>query len=222
MNLFFSMQKPILFLIDLDNTLLNNDLIKNEIKRSLTQVLGSAEAEHFWKHHDDFRNKHNLVNFPYIIRKYCSEKHKDTCDFTLESIFKKIDFQKALYPKAKEVIVYLKKFGKVILFTEGDPVYQKMKIEKSTIGSMVDVILLFPHKLEHLDQIVKKYKDYDIEVIDDRSTTLMTIKNKYPQIHIIEVCQGHYSTVDHKAHPVLDKTIESISELLNDTFDRKL
>ncbi|MBI4097792.1 MAG: HAD family hydrolase [Candidatus Levybacteria bacterium] len=207
--------KKIAFFIDVDNTLLDNDHIKIEIKKSLDKVLGTEEANHFWDHHDRFRNRNKLVDFPNIIHEYCAEKHKDTCDLTLGKIFDSIEFSHALYPKAIQVLKYLKTLGKVVIFTEGDSVYQKRKIEQSGLASFVDEVLLYEHKLEYLGELIKKYERYTIIVIEDRSDILLKIKNQFPKVFAIEVCQGHYGNEDHKIHSSLDLTIDSIDELLN-------
>jgi len=203
------------FLIDIDNTLLDNDHIKEEIKRSLISVLGEGEALHFWHHHDEFREYKKLVDFPHIIHQYCAEKHKDTCELTLGRIFQNIEFQHALYPKAYEVLSHLKTLGKVVLFTEGDSVYQKMKVDKSGLAERADAVELYEHKLDHLSEIMKKYEGYKVIVIEDRADTLIKIKKQFPEIFAIEVCQGHYATADHKLHKALNMVVNSIGELLS-------
>lgn len=205
----------VVFFIDVDNTLLNNDHIKDEIRKSLMKILGENEAMHFWNHHDEFRKYKKLVDFPNIIHRYCAEKHKDTCELTLGRIFQNIEFQHALYPKAYQVLKHLKTLGKVVLFTEGDKVYQKMKIEKSGLAERVDEIILYEHKLEHLSEIMKRYEGFTIIVIEDRADTLIKIKQQFPKIIAIEVRQGHYATADHDLHKALDKTVNSIEELLS-------
>lgn len=201
------------FYIDVDNTLLDNDHIKDEIKKSLIKVLGEREAIHFWQHHDEFRSQKKLVDFPNIIHAYCAEMHKDTCDLTLNRIFESIEFSHALYPEAINVIQHLKELGKVILFTEGDSVYQRRKLDQSGLAKMADGVELYEHKLEHLDEVLKKYGGNKIVFIDDRAESLSKIKNQFPEVFTVEVCQGHYAAVDHKIHETMDKVINSISEL---------
>jgi len=208
------MRDPYVFFIDLDNTLLDNDHVKEEIKKSLMKILGDKEAIHFWQHHDKFREYKKLVDFPNIIREYCAEKHKNICEITLGRIFTSIEFAHALYPKALEVIKHLKTLGTVILFTEGDMEYQKRKIEQSGLGAIVDAVLLYEHKLDHVKDALKNYINYKVVFIDDRASSLQKIKRQYPKVYTIEVCQGHYATVDHKTHKNLNATVTSVSKLL--------
>jgi len=116
-------QKKLVFFVDVDNTLFNNDLVKERIKEALISALGEKEAVHFWKHHNEFRAYQKLMDFPAITRTYYKEKHRDTCEFTISKIFKEIKFSKALYPKVFEVLDYLKIFGKTFIFSEGDEVF---------------------------------------------------------------------------------------------------
>ncbi len=206
--------QKVVFFIDVDNTLLDNDHVKEEIKKSLSRVLGEDETNHFWQHHDEFREYKNLVDFPTIIRQYCSEKHKDTCELVLSNIFDNINFAHALYPQAYEALQHLKTLGKVILFTEGDNVYQKKKIQKSGLEVFADDVLLFEHKWEHFAEIVKQYEGRQHVLIDDRADPLVKAKQQFPHIFTIEVCQGHYATADHKKHQDLDMKIHTLSELL--------
>jgi len=211
------MHKPLVFFVDIDNTLLDKDRIKTEIKQSLIKVLGHGEANHFWKEHEEFRSKNNLGDFPKIIEKYCKEKHADTCAIKLKNIFFIIDFKMAMYPAAAAALKHLKSFGKVAIFTEGDMVYQKRKVEQLGLNKLVDKIYLYLRKSDHIDVILAKWKGYTKVFIDDRSPKLIKIKKQYPETRIVEVCQGHFSNKDHVSHKKIDMTIESIEELLKMT-----
>lgn len=214
-----AINNEIVFFVDVDNTLLDNDYIKDEIKKSLIKILGQREAEHFWLHHDQFRERKKLVDFPNIINEYCKEKHRETCQLLVTQIFNTIQFTHALFPSIKEVLKYLKTMGKVIIFSESDDDYQKVKIAKSGLEAQVDEVLLFDHKLDHLDEIIEHHKDSHLVFLDDKVDILNKIKETYPAVFTIEVCQGHYCTFDHKSHRKLDKKIYSMAELLNFTVD---
>lgn len=210
--------KKIVFLVDVDNTLLNNDHVKDEIKKALVRVLGEDETKHFWLHHDEFREEKKLVDFPNIIHQYCAEKHKDTCDLTLGRIFNSIEFSHALYPQVNNVMQHLKTFGKVTLFTEGDSIYQKRKIEQSGLDAMVDDVILYKHKLEHIRELAKKYHKYKIVLIEDKADILVQAKKQVSQLFTIQVLQGHYATMKSKADKVTDMQIQSIEVLLTINF----
>lgn len=203
------------FFIDVDNTLLNNDHLKEDIKKALDAVLGEEEADNFWRHHDKFRERTKLVDFPNIIREYCAGKHPKTCEQKVSAIFDNVDFKHALFPHVPEVMRHLKHQGRVVIFSEGDSVYQKAKIEKSGLAEMADEVMLFEHKSEHLEEALERYKGYEPVFIDDKADFLARVKALYPEAYVVEVCQGHYCVADHTTHKKLDRTVNSISELIN-------
>lgn len=213
------MQNNLVFFLDVDNTLLDNDSIKEEIRKSLNKVFGIEEANHFWGHHDSFREEKKLVDFPNIIREYCSEKHAATCEIKLGQIFQGIKFKDAIYPHVPKVLAHLKTLGRVVIFSEGDMVYQSEKIEKSGLADMVDEVLLYEHKLDHVDELKSKYGD-GLVFVEDKPQILDEIRKSLPEAFTILVCQGHYAREDHPKHKEPDRTIESIAELL--TFSHTL
>ena len=113
------------FLIDFDNTLSNNDDLKDELKDALDSVLGKEETQQFWLFHDEFRDHEKLVEFPFIIRDYCKKVYTETWEIKLTEIFNNIKVKDCLYTKAVEVLTHLKSLGKVYIFTEGDLDFQK-------------------------------------------------------------------------------------------------
>lgn len=208
------MPQPFVFFIDVDNTLLDNDQIKQEIKQSLIQTLGREEAEHFWQHHDEFRAYKQLVDFPSITREYCAETRSASCEYSVGSIFTGINFKTALFPEALAVVKHLKQLGEVAIFSEGDMVYQKMKIEKSGLAAAVNRTFLYEHKLEHLEESVAVFPAATLVFIDDHDINLEEIKKRLPLAVTIMVCQGHYTRPDCSLNHTTDKVVEKVAELV--------
>lgn len=205
------------FFIDVDNTLLNNDHVKEDIRKALADVLGEKEASEFWRYHDEFRSRRKLVDFPNIIKEYCAQRHPETCALKVIAIFENIDFTHALFPKVPEVMKHLKEQG-VVIFSEGDAVYQRAKIKKSGLAAMADEVMLFEHKREHLPMLCKKYQGSQMIFIDDKADFLASVKRQCPAAYVIEVCQGHYCNADHATHEKLDMTMSSLAEILQKIF----
>lgn len=213
------MPPSLVFFIDVDNTLLNNDRVKEEIQTTLRLVLGEGEATHFWRHHDEFRTRRDLVDFPSIVKEYCREQHAATCDMRVGAIFSSIDFAASLYPHALDVLRHLRTMGNVLIFTEGDGVYQKMKIEKSGIAKEADAVLLYVHKLKEVPKLAQQYLQSRMIFIDDRDDKLLRIKELIPRALTIVVCQGHYASPACQQQHTADRVIGGIQELL--MWDRR-
>jgi len=207
-------KKQLAFFIDVDNTLLDNDHIKDGIKISLVKVFGQKDADHFWDHYDGFRDYQKYIDFPKIIRSYCKELHGDECRMEFMQVFDSIEFKHALYPRVPEVLKYLKSKGVVNLFTEGDIVYQKRKVEESGLASMVDQVYLYEHKMEHLEDVLKDFTKFRIVFIDDRADYMNKIKKIHPEIFTLNIAQGHYAIVDKRIYKTTDLKLNKVSDLL--------
>ena len=208
------MVKELVFFVDLDNTLIDNDGIKAKMRDALVGVLGEEEADHFWKHHDSFREEADLIDFPEIVRQYCREQHADTCELKISSIFEGINFAAALFEGSIDVLRHLKTLGRVLLFTEGDKIYQQHKIDGSGVGAEVDEVLLYEHKMAHLTELASRFSDAQLVFLDDKVHKLKEFQDKIPGVFVVEVCQGHYATVDHQEHSPFDLSIDHIGDML--------
>lgn len=215
------MPRTLAFLVDVDNTLLNNDLIKIEIKRALDSSLGIEEANQFWINNNYFREHKLFVNFPYVIREYCAEKHNETGETVLHNIFTNMDFSRALYPHAIEVLEHLKRQGEVRIYTEGEPEYQNAKVVSSKLNKYVDEVFIFEQKLEHINEVLLdiKAKAKKLIYIDDKSTNLDAFKRVHKDTHTIRVLQGHYILAEDQNKLRADETVDGIKQLLNKQFN---
>jgi len=210
-----------LFLLDVDNTLLNNDYVKQSIWESLVSVLGEEEAQHFWEHRQKIRDEEGIVSFPKAVREYCSETKEETCDFRLHMIFSNIDFKGALYDCVPGVIQQLRIIGEVAIFTEGDPLYQEMKVTNSTLDQYVDDVFIYEHKLPHIPEIRAAYPNHTFILVEDKPTNIEEFKSQEPNTRSIRVCQGHYAD-DHPEHEYADIVIDTIEELADLTSNHPL
>lgn len=211
------------FFLDIDNMLLDSNKVKKNIKTSLFMNLGAEEATLLWEQHDSFRAQQKLDDFPHIIRTFCEKKEKDPalCKFKINGIFQSIDFRSCLLPQVKDIIAHLQTYGTVHIFTEGDMLYQTMKVKKSGIKDIVDEVFLFENKLQHLDEIVQTHENSKMYFIEYQTGVLDKIKDALPEAITIHVLQGASIVGADVYAPKYkpDVTIERIEELLNLDLD---
>ena len=202
------------FLIDFDNTLSNNDDLKDELKDALDSVLGKEETQQFWLFHDEFRDHEKLVEFPFIIRDYCKKVYTETWETKLTEIFNNIKVKDCLYTKAVEVLTHLKSLGKVYIFTEGDLDFQKAKVNKSGLEKYVDGVYVFDYKMEKFKYIIDLLNDKITIYIDDKTYNLEQAKEAVPTVKTVWVRQGYYKDVLAINPDNIDKIVNSLDELL--------
>ncbi|MBI2911400.1 MAG: hypothetical protein HYY05_04600 [Chloroflexi bacterium] len=66
-------------LLDVDNTLLDNDLVRADLERDLAGVLGGPDAARFWEVYEEVRAQTDLVNFPETLERFARECADPVC-----------------------------------------------------------------------------------------------------------------------------------------------
>lgn len=61
------------FLLDVDNTLLDNDALKEHLAAALRHTLGDAGAARFWPVYEEVRRERDVVDLPLTAQRYASE-----------------------------------------------------------------------------------------------------------------------------------------------------
>ncbi|MFZ5425087.1 MAG: HAD family hydrolase [Patescibacteria group bacterium] len=202
-----------LFLVDFDNTLINNDELKEKLFDSIKTVLGEEEALKFWNHHSGFENHQMYVDYPIIVREYCSVEYPDSYNLKVTSIFDNMDISACVNRNAKETLKYLSSLGVVLIFTGGDVEFQKKKVEKSSLDKFVDGVRVFPFKMEHFVNTINEYPNKQVIYIDDNPYNLDMAKKTITGITTIWVMQGHYCR-ENPNYANSDLCIPNIGKLL--------
>src|SRR5256714_9661172 len=147
--------QPLVFLLDVDNTLLDNDAIKKDWDEQLQVELGPKLTTRFWEMYEQVRKERGVVDIPLALSRLREQTpHTELDEQTYQhvrSLFDNYPFYKRLYPYAIETLVHLRTMGLTVIVSDGDPVFQAEKITRSHLVEAVEGrVLLFPHKQEHL------------------------------------------------------------------------
>lgn len=208
----------ITFLLDADNTLLDNDAAKAELDRRIRDHLGDQRADLFWRAYEDVRAETTVVSYPCTLARFWDEadsaadipSRADLADLVME--FPYADF---LYPGAMEVIAHLRCFGRVAVLSDGDPAYQPSKIARSGIVQAVDsFVLVYGHKEEHLDEITAAFPADHYVLVEDKPDNLAKVRHGLAGVPFtgVLVLQGKYANVA-AAAAVADITLDRVGDL---------
>ncbi len=205
----------LVFLLDVDNTLLDNDRVKEDIRSAIARLVAADRASRFWSLYEEVRGEEGVVNFPETLRRFRrafpDEPHAEDVDREVLSV----PFERYLYPRAIEVIGRLWTLGDVAILSDGDRVYQPAKIARAglllaTRGN----VLVYEHKEDHLAEVERRFQGRHYAHVDDRPSLLARTKQglggKATTIH---VRQGHYAS-EPPAGPPPDIAVERIADLL--------
>jgi len=208
-------QAEVVFLLDCDNTLLDNDAVKTDMDAQLRELLGVTMAETFWREYEDVRRLTGTVDLPLTFERV-EERHPDPASAALlRSIIMDYPFASRVFPETMATIAYLKTLGLPTIVSDGDSVYQPHKIEHSGLAAAVNwQAVIYVHKEDHIDEIMARWPAPFYVVVDDKGRILSTLKSRMPDRFVtVHVAQGHYAQAAAPETPSPDISITSIGEL---------
>lgn len=210
---------PIVFLVDVDNTLLDNDGIQRDLKDHLEQTYGAATRDRYWRILEDLFEEVGYRDYIGALQRYRSEHPLHVELLSMSSWLVDYPFDKRLFPLALEVLKHLRTIGPTAILSDGDVVFQPRKVEHAGIAEAVDGhVLIYIHKEEALADIEHRYPARRYVLVDDKPRILDAVKRVWQdRVTTVFVRQGSYAH-DEKvlsALPPADVTIERIGDLLH-------
>jgi len=209
----------VVFLLDVDNTLLDNDRITTDLKHHLEREVGHAREQLYWTIFEQLRTALGYADYLGALQRYRMEHPRDPHLLTVSRFLLDYPFADRLFPGTLDVITYLKQWGKVVILSDGDVVFQPRKIERSGLFKVVDGnVLLYIHKEQEMDDVERRYPADHYVLVDDKLRILTAIKTLWQsQVTTVFPRQGHYAR-DPQAlagFPPADVSIEHIGDLRN-------
>jgi hypothetical protein len=208
----------VVFLFDVDNTLLDNDKVAADLRRHMTRAFGAERQEHYWTLFEQLRSELGYADYLGALQRYRVENPRDPHLLEVSSFLIDYPFANRLYPGSLDVIEHLGKWGPTVLLSDGDVVFQPRKVERSGLGDAVaGRVLIYIHKEEELDDVESRYPARHYVLVDDKLRILAAVKKIWgARLTTVFPRQGHYAK-DPKAlatYPPGDVTVERISDLL--------
>ncbi len=204
-------------LLDVDNTLLDNDLVRISLEHNLSEMLGEGDVARFWEIYEQVRSETDLVNFPETLDRFGRECPDTACVSKVSAALYDFPFPKCLYPDSLRAIQHVASFATPVVLSDGDQLFQRYKIRTSGIEEAVGGnVLVYVHKEQNTDDIQRRFPAAHYVMVDDKARILTAMKAAMgEQITTVMVCQGKYAhDPAHHDFPKADITIEGIEGLL--------
>ena len=189
----------LVFWLDVDNTLIDNDGVKQDYDAHLQVELGPILTARFWDIYEQVRKEEEVVDIPRSLKELraltpLSELDQQTY-LQVHSIFDNYPFFKALYPHTLDTLRHLRTLGLTVIVSDGDKFFQAEKIVESDLARVVEGrVLLYVHKQQHLDEIIQKYSADHYVMIDDKPQILIDTKARMGnRVTTVFVEQGKYA-----------------------------
>ena len=211
------------FLLDVDNTLLANDEVKENLDHQLRSMLGNDLTRRFWEIYEAVRQEQSVVDIPLALTRLRAEVPESQLDQQtyqhVHAIFDTYPFFQNLYPHVIETLHYLRTLGLTIIVSDGDQYFQEEKIVNSHLAEAVEGrVLIYTHKQQHLEEILQRYPADHFVMVDDKAGILAACKALLGNLlTTIFVKQGKYAQDPLPATFMPDISIEHIGDLRNYT-----
>lgn len=216
----------VVFLFDVDNTLLDNDRVVADLMRHLEREVGHQRQRRYWTIFEQLRVELGYADYLGALQRYRVENPRDPHLLAVSRFLVNYPFANRLFPAALDVVDRSKDWGVPVVFSDGDVVFQPRKIERSGLAEEFEGrVLIYVHKENELDDVIERYPAEHYVVVDDKLRILTAIKQAWgAKTTTVFPRQGHYA-LDPKASaefPPADVSLDRIGMLLDCDLDALL
>src|ERR1700757_3142734 len=210
------------FLVDVDNTLLDNDHIQADLRRPLEREFGAASRDRYWAILEQLFNELGYRDYLGALQRFRAEHPKDIHLLSMSSYLVDYKFANRLYPGALDVLEQFRGWARTVILSDGDVVFQPRKVERSGIAETVDGhVLIYIHKEEELDDVEQRYPAGHYVLVDDKPRILAAVKKAWgDRVTTVLPRQGQFAhAADAGSYrPAADLTVERIGDLCTYAF----
>lgn len=206
-------EMTVVFLLDVDNTLIDNDRARLHLAKATTQLLGPALSDEYWRIYEEVRLDLGFVDSLETLARF-HERSGDPTAGALDRAILDLPYDELRYPETLAVLAALRRVGTPVVLSDGDPVFQPLKIARAGITAAVaGNVLVFAHKEEQLPDVARLFPADVYVAVDDKAGILARIKLHWgDRVRTVHVMQGKYADDPYEGPPP-DAVIGGIGDL---------
>lgn len=216
---------PVVFLVDVDNTLLDNDGIQDDLRLHLERSFGVRCRDRYWTILEELFASLGYRDYLGAMQRYRVEHPHDLDLLSMSSFLIDYPFAGRLFPQALDVLRRLRGWGPTVVVSDGDVIFQPRKVQRSGIWDEVENVLIYIHKEQELEDIARRYPARHYVFVDDKLRILTAVKRVWgDQVTTVLPRQGRYANDPHvlAENPPADLAIDRIGALLEHDLARLL
>jgi FMN phosphatase YigB (HAD superfamily) len=207
------------FLLDVDNTLLDNDRFTADLGERLESCFGAGARARYWDILARRRAELGLADYLGSLQEFRTGLDDNPNLLDMSQFLLEYPFASRLFPGALEAIEHLRTLGNPVVLSDGDIVFQPRKIQRSGIWDAVEGrVMIYVHKEKVLDHVQRRFPAQHYVMVDDKANLLAAMKAALgTQLTTVFVRQGHYALAaeSNSVVPAPDLMIERLGDLLN-------
>ena len=209
---------PIVFLVDVDDTLLENGRVQADLKKHIEREFGPQCRDRFWAIHEELFKQLGYADYLGAFQRFRIEHPYEPHLVTAANFLVDYPFANRLYPGSLDVLEHFRELGPTVIVTDGDMVFQPRKVQRSGIFETVEGhVLIYIHKEQALKDIEHRYPAEHYVLVDDKLRILTAFKQAWGQrVTTVFPRQGEFALnpAALASYPPADVTVEHISDLL--------
>ncbi len=209
---------PVVFLFDVDNTLLDNDRVTADLQSHLEREVGAERAQRYWSLFEQLREELGYADYLGALQRYRSEYPHEVNLLEVSRFLINYPFANRLFPGSLDAIEWARRHGMAAILSDGDVVFQPRKVERSGLFEAVDgKVLIYVHKENELADVEARFPAEHYVMLDDKLRILTELKKIWgPKVTTVFVRQGHYALDPAIAgkYPPADLTLDRIGEFV--------
>jgi len=212
----------VVFLLDVDNTLLDNDRVQDDLRNHLDREFGAVCSDRYWAIFEALRAELGYADYLGALQRYRLGAMTDPRLLQMSAFLVDYPFADRLYPGALDAVAHLRTWGPTVILSDGDVVFQPRKVQRSGLWDAVEGrVLIYIHKEHMLVDLERRYPARHYVMVDDKLRILAAMKNLLQdRLTTVFPRQGHYALDPHNlsTYPPADLAIERIGDLVHYEF----
>jgi len=208
-------RERVVFLFDVDNTLLDNDRVTQDLRRHLTGRFGPGPADEYFEIFERLRSELGYADYLGTLQRYRIAHPHDPHLLAVSFFLVDYPFANRLFPRSLDAVERVRSLGPAVILSDGDVVFQPRKVERSGLWDAVEGrVLIYVHKELELEDVERRFPAHHYVMVDDKPRILRAIKEAWgARVTTVFVRQGHYALAPEAATFRADVMLETIGDL---------
>jgi FMN phosphatase YigB (HAD superfamily) len=214
-----SEKHDVVFLFDVDNTLLDNDQMEHDLRLRLVDELGEEGSARYWAIFEELRGQEGYADYLGTLQRLRLERLTDPATLRMSSFLIDYPFPERLFPDVPAVLARCAALGPTVILSDGDAVFQPHKVQRAGLWKAVQGrVLIYLHKEEMLEEVRREYPAQHYIMVDDKLRILSAMKRVWgAALTTVMPLQGHYARDPRQleGQPPPDLALDRIGDLVH-------
>jgi FMN phosphatase YigB (HAD superfamily) len=207
----------VVFLLDVDNTLLDNDRVSRDLREHVGEAFGEERQQEYWNLFEQLRSELGYADYLGALQRYRIQYPRDARILEISQFLVNYHFANRLHPGSLDAIDHLAQWGPTVILSDGDVVFQPRKVERAGLLEAVKgCVLIYIHKELMLDDVALRFPAQHYVMFDDKIRILTAMKEVWhDRLTTVFVKQGHYALDPEivSKYPPADLSVNRIGEV---------